>query len=45
MHVLLSEGVVVATLVVKSARLATTWETRPALKGTGEPPRSVRPVL
>lgn len=44
MHVVFVEEVV-AALVVNSARLATTWETRPALKGTGEAPRSARPVL
>jgi hypothetical protein len=45
MQVVLREGVVAVALVVNSARLARTWETRPALKGRGEPPKSVTPVL
>lgn len=44
MQVVFVEGVVVV-VVVNSARLATTWETRPALKGMGEPLRSEVPEL
>lgn len=45
MHVVFLEEGVVRTLVVNSARLATTCETRPALKGIGESPMTVSPVL